>query len=101
MDWALLERPGNKEIQLDLFLDYATNVSFTQISRIFSQIEAAFAGDLGKNDPFFIPPGAEAFQERLTKRKGPVLDTGHFAIETHAEEIAFAMRDFLDKCHTT
>ncbi|RNF29584.1 hydrolase, partial [Massilia aurea] len=51
----------------------------------------------GKNDPFFLPPGAEAFKRDNPKAEVRFLDTGHFAIETHGPEIAQAMRSFLDR----
>jgi pimeloyl-ACP methyl ester carboxylesterase len=102
LDWALLERPGNKEIQLDLFLDYASNVKlYPKFQEYFRKSKPPFLAIWGKNDPFFIPPGAETFRKDLPDAKVQFLDTGHFALETHVEEIAFAMRDFLDKCHTT
>jgi hypothetical protein len=65
------------------------------ISRILPQIEAAAACDLGKNDPFFIPAGAEAFRKDLPNAQVRFLDTGHFATETHVVQIADAMRVFL------
>jgi pimeloyl-ACP methyl ester carboxylesterase len=102
LDWALLERPGNNEIQLDLFLDYASNVKlYPKFQEYFRQSKPPFLAIWGKNDPFFIPAGAEAFRKDLPDAKVQFLDTGHFALETHVEEIALAMRDFLDKCHTT
>ena len=102
LDRALLERPGNKEIQLDLFLDYASNVKlYPKFQEYFRQSKPPFLAIWGKNDPFFIPAGAEAFRKDLPDSKVQFLDTGHFALETHVEEIALAMRDFLDECHTT
>ena len=102
LDWALLERPGNKEIQLDLFLDYASNVKlYPKFQEYFRKSKPPFLAIWGKNDPFFIPAGAEAFRRDNPNATVQFLDTGHFALETHVEEIAFAMRDFLDKCHTT
>lgn len=102
LDWALLEPPGNKEIQLDLFLDYASNVKlYPKFQEYFRQSKPPFLAIWGKNDPFFIPAGAEAFRRDNPNATVQFLDTGHFALETHVEEIALAMRDFLDKCHTT
>ena len=101
LDWALLERPGNKEIQLDLFLDYASNVKlYPKFQEYFRQSKPPFLAIWGKNDPFFIPAGAEAFRKDLPDAKVQFLDTGHFALETHVEEIALAMRDFLEQ-HAT
>ena len=98
LDWALLERPGNKEIQLDLFLDYASNVKlYPKFQEYFRQSKPPFLAIWGKNDPFFIPAGAEAFRKDLPDAKVQFLDTGHFALETHVEEIALAMRDFLEQ----
>jgi pimeloyl-ACP methyl ester carboxylesterase len=101
LDWALLERPGNNEVQLDLFLDYASNVKlYPKFQEYFRQSKPLFLAIWGKNDPFFIPAGAEAFRKDLPDAKVQFLDTGHFALETHVEEIALAMRDFLEQ-HAT
>jgi len=96
LDWALLERPGNKEIQLDLFLDYASNVAlYPKFQEYFRGYKPPLLAIWGKNDPFFIPAGAEAFRKDLPKAVVQLLDTGHFATETHAVEIATAMKEFL------
>src|SRR5262245_18237292 len=96
LDTALLERPGNKEIQLDLFLDYASNVKlYPKFQEYFRSWRPPFLAIWGKNDPFFIPAGAEAFRKDLPNAKIEFLETGHFAIETHAAEIASAMKAFL------
>jgi pimeloyl-ACP methyl ester carboxylesterase len=96
LDAALLERPGNKEIQLDLFLDYASNLKlYPQFQEYFRKSRPPFLAIWGTNDPFFIPAGAEAFRKDLPNAKVQFLDTGHFAIETHVVEIAAAMKDFL------
>jgi pimeloyl-ACP methyl ester carboxylesterase len=95
LDTALLERPGNKEIQLDLFLDYASNVKlYPKFQEYFRRSKPPLLAIWGKNDPFFIPAGAEAFQKDLPNAEVQFLDTGHFAIETHVVEIAAAMKDF-------
>src|SRR6266481_3589749 len=100
LDWALLERPGNKEIQLDLFLDYASNVKlYPKFQEYFRDSKPPFLAIWGKNDPFFIPPGAEAFRKDLPDANVQFLDTGHFAIETHVAEIASAMKDFFGNSH--
>lgn len=97
LDAALLERPGNKEIQLDLFLDYASNVQlYPKFQEYFRQSKPPLLAIWGKNDPFFVPPGAEAFRKDLPTAQVRLLDTGHFAIETHVEEIAAAIRAFLE-----
>ena len=97
LDAALLERKGNKEIQLDLFLDYASNVKlYPEFQEYFRKSKPPLLAIWGKNDPFFIPAGAKAFQKDLPNAKVQFLDTGHFATETHVVEIAAAMREFLE-----
>jgi pimeloyl-ACP methyl ester carboxylesterase len=97
LDYALLERPGNKEIQLDLFLDYASNVKlYAKFQDYFRKSKPPLLAIWGKNDPFFIPAGAEAFRKDIPGARVQFLDTGHFAIETHAVEIAAAMKEFLE-----
>ena len=96
LDTALLERSGNKEIQLDLFLDYASNVKlYPKFQEYFRSAKPPLLAIWGKNDPFFIPAGAKAFQKDLPNAQVQFLDTGHFAIETHVVEIAAAMKEFL------
>ena len=96
LDAALLERLPNKEIQLDLFLDYASNVAlYPRFQEYFRKSKPPLLAIWGKNDPFFIPAGAEAFRRDLPDARVQFLDTGHFALETHVVEIAAAMKDFL------
>src|SRR5262245_46881209 len=96
LDTALLERPGNKEIQLDLFLDYASNLElYPKFQEYFRKSKPPLLAVWGKNDPFFIPAGAEAFRKDLPDAMVKFLDTGHFALETHAAEIASTIREFL------
>ena len=96
LDTALLERPGNKEIQLDLFLDYASNVKrYPKFQEYFRRSKPPLLAIWGKNDPFFVPAGAEAFRRDLPGAKVQFLDTGHFALETHVIEIAATMKSFL------
>jgi len=96
LDEALLERPGNRDIQLDLFLDYASNVRlYPAFQDYLRKSQPPLLAIWGKNDPFFIPAGAEAFQKDLRQATVQFLDTGHFATETHVVEIAAAMKDFL------
>ena len=96
LDAALLERPGNKDIQLDLFLDYASNLKlYPAFQKYFRESQPPLLAIWGKNDPFFIPAGAAAFRRDIPGADVRLLDTGHFAIETHAVEIAGAMREFL------
>jgi len=97
LDAALMERPGNKEIQLDLFLDYASNVKlYPKFQEYFRIAKPPLLAIWGKNDPFFIPAGAEAFRKDLPNAQLHLLDTGHFAIETHVVEIAAAIKEFLE-----
>src|SRR5215469_10776857 len=97
LDMALLERPGNKDIQLDLFLDYASNVKlYPKFQEYFRKSRPPLLVIWGKNDTFFIPAGAEAFRKDLPNARVHFLETGHFAIETHVAEIAAAMKDFLE-----
>jgi pimeloyl-ACP methyl ester carboxylesterase len=96
LDTALLERAGNKEIQLDLFLDYASNVKlYPRFQEYLRKSKPPLLAIWGKNDPFFIPAGAEAFRKDLPNALVQFLDTGHFATETHSVEIAAAIRGFL------
>jgi pimeloyl-ACP methyl ester carboxylesterase len=97
LDTALMERPGNKEIQLDLFLDYASNVKlYPKFQEYFRKWKPPLLAIWGKYDPFFVPAGAEAFRKDLPNAQVEFLNTGHFATETHVVEIAAAMREFLD-----
>ena len=96
LDAAMILRPGNMEIQLDLFLDYANNVKlYPAFQEYFRRSKPPLLAIWGKNDPFFIPPGAEAYRRDIPNAIVRFLDTGHFALETHLEEIAVAMREFL------
>lgn len=96
LDSALLARPGNDEIQLDLFLDYASNVAlYPKFQEYFRTRRPPLLAVWGKNDPFFLPEGAEAFKRDNPAAEVKFYDTGHFALETHAQEIAKEIRDFL------
>ncbi|GAB5590721.1 hypothetical protein Unana1_05621 [Umbelopsis nana] len=102
LDQALLDRPGNKDIQLDIFYDYRTNVAlYPQFQAYIKERKVPVLAVWGKNDPIFIPPGAEAF-----KRDNPdntvvkLLDTGHFALETHLDEISRHIFTFLSAYET-
>ena len=98
LDSALLARNGNDEIQLDLFLDYASNVAlYPKFQQYFRSSRPPLLAVWGKNDPFFLPPGAEAFKRDNPSAEVHFFDTGHFALETHAQEIASAIRDFLGR----
>jgi pimeloyl-ACP methyl ester carboxylesterase len=96
LDAALLARPGNTDIQLDLFLDYANNVKlYPAFQEYFRKSQPPLLAIWGKHDPYFIPAGAEAFRRDNPNAVVQLLDTGHFALETHVEEIALAMQEFL------
>jgi pimeloyl-ACP methyl ester carboxylesterase len=98
LDAALLARPGNVDIQLDLFLDYANNVKlYPKFQEYFRSAQPPLLAVWGKFDPYFIPPGAEAFLRDNPNATVQFLETGHFALETHLEEVASAMRKFLQK----
>lgn len=89
LDALLMERPGNKGIQLDLFLDYANNLKrYPDFQRFFRETKLPTLAIWGQNDPFFIPPGAEAFKRDNPNAVVELLDTGHFALETHVDYIA-------------
>lgn len=97
LDNFYLARPGAHEIQLDLFGDYQSNVAlYPTFQKYFRTHQPPFLAVWGKNDPFFLPPGAEAFRRDLPKAVVRFLDTGHFALETHAREIAESIRDFIN-----
>jgi pimeloyl-ACP methyl ester carboxylesterase len=96
LDFALLQRPGIHEIQLDLFLDYASNVAlYPKFQEYFATKRPPLLAVWGKNDPFFLPQGAEAFRRHNPNAEVHFYDTGHFALETHVDEIAYTMRSFL------
>jgi pimeloyl-ACP methyl ester carboxylesterase len=96
LDAALLDRPGNREIQLDLILDYASNLEkYPVFQHFFRTHRPPTLVIWGKNDPFFIPPGAEAFRRDNPEATVQLLDTGHFALETHVDAIAQAMHALL------
>jgi len=98
LDQALLDRPGNADIQLDLFLDYASNVKlYPAFQAYFRSAKPPTLAIWGKNDPFFIPPGAEAYRRDNPDAVVQLLDTGHFALETHAGEIAVAIDQLMSR----
>jgi pimeloyl-ACP methyl ester carboxylesterase len=98
LDDHYLTRPGASEAQLDLFLDYASNVAlYPAFQAYFRNYQPPLLAVWGKNDPFFLPVGAEAFKRDIPGADVRFLDTGHFALETHCVEIAAAIRDFLDR----
>ncbi|HEY1462771.1 MAG TPA: alpha/beta hydrolase [Terriglobales bacterium] len=98
LDSALAAREGNVEVQLDLFLDYASNVAlYPKFQNYFRTNHPPLLAVWGKNDPFFLPPGADAFKKDIPDTEVYFYDTGHFALETHHQEIATAIREFLHR----
>jgi pimeloyl-ACP methyl ester carboxylesterase len=96
LDNFYLSRPGAEDVQLDLMGDYKSNVAlYPTFQDYFRTHKPRFLAVWGKNDPFFLPPGAEAFARDIPDAVIKFFDTGHFALETHADEIAAAIRDFL------
>jgi pimeloyl-ACP methyl ester carboxylesterase len=91
-----LARPGNVDIQLDLFLDYTNNVElYPRFQEYFRTAKPPLLAVWGKFDPYFIPPGVQAFQRDIPNAVIELLPTGHFALETHLEEVVLSMRKFL------
>ena len=98
LDSFYLARPGADEVQLDLFGDYKSNVAlYPTFQKYFRTHKPPLLAVWGKNDPFFLPPGAEAFKRDIPNATVRFFDTGHFALETHAEEIAEEIRMFLPR----
>lgn len=95
-DQALLDRPGNDEIQLKLFRDYPTNVDlYPQVHRYFADSRVPLLAVWGANDEIFGPDGARAFAKDLPDAEIHLLDSGHFALESHLDAITAHIRDFL------
>jgi pimeloyl-ACP methyl ester carboxylesterase len=95
LDNHYLGREGAHDVQLDLLLDYQSNVAlYPAFQAYFRENQPRLLAVWGKNDPFFLPPGAEAFKRDIPDARVSFLDTGHFALETHASEIADAIRSF-------
>ena len=98
LDNFYLARPGADEIQLDLLGDYKSNIAlYPKFQEYFRSRKPPFLAVWGKNDPFFLPPGAEAFKRDIPGAIVRFFDTGHFALETNAQEIAKEIRDFLKR----
>jgi pimeloyl-ACP methyl ester carboxylesterase len=96
LDNFYLARPGADEVQLDLLGDYQSNVAlYPTFQQYFRTHQPPFLAVWGQHDPFFLPAGAEAFKRDLPNAEVQFVDTGHFALETHAEDIATAIRNFL------
>ena len=98
LDIAYMDRPEAREIQLDLILSYRTNVAlYPNFQKYFREHRPPLLAVWGRNDPFFLPPGAEAYKRDIPNAEVHFLDTGHFALETHHPEIAALIRDFLSR----
>jgi pimeloyl-ACP methyl ester carboxylesterase len=98
LDNFYLARPGADEIQLDLFGDYKNNVAmYPEFQAYFRKHKPPFLAVWGKHDPFFLPAGAEGFKRDIPGAEVRFCDTGHFALETHCDEIAAAIREFLPR----
>jgi pimeloyl-ACP methyl ester carboxylesterase len=96
LDGRYLSRPNAETVQLDLFGDYQSNVAlYPTFQAYFRQYQPPLLAVWGDKDPFFLPPGAEAYKRDLPNARVQFFDTGHFALETHAAEIAEAIRGFL------
>lgn len=96
LEWTLLSRPGNIDVQLDLFGDYQSNVAlYPKFQEFFRKHRPAALVVWGKHDPFFTVEGAQAYKRDLPDAELHLLDAGHFALETHAMEVAALIRDFL------
>lgn len=98
LDNHYLARPGAADVQLDLFGDYKSNVAlYPNFQEYFRTHKPPFLAVWGRNDPFFLPAGADAFKRDIPEAKITFFETGHFALETHASEIASAIRGFLNQ----
>jgi pimeloyl-ACP methyl ester carboxylesterase len=98
LDNFYLARPGADEVQLDLFGDYRSNVAmYPEFQAYFRKHKPPLLAAWGRNDPFFLPPGAEAFRRDIPAAEVRFFDTGHFALETHCGDIAAVIRDFLSR----
>ncbi|MDB5134083.1 MAG: alpha/beta fold hydrolase [Mucilaginibacter sp.] len=98
LDQHFLDQPGNVEIQLDLFKDYASNVALYPVfQQYFRDSQPALLAAWGDKDPFFLPPGAEAFKRDIPGATVKFFDTGHFALETHVNEIGEEILNFFEK----
>jgi pimeloyl-ACP methyl ester carboxylesterase len=97
-DAAMMASPGNLDIQLDLILNYARNVAqYPEYQAYFRRHQPLLLAVWGRNDPFFLPAGAEAWKRDIPTAEIRFHDTGHFALETHAAEIGAEIRSFLDR----
>lgn len=97
LEGAQIAQPGMADIQLDLLLDYATNVAkYPEFQAYFRTHQPPLLAVWGKHDPFFLPPGADAWKRDIPQADIRFYDTGHFALETHGDVIIPVIREFLD-----
>ncbi|MYS20689.1 Pimeloyl-ACP methyl ester carboxylesterase [Streptomyces sp. DvalAA-14] len=97
-DQALLERPDNEEVQLALFRDYPSNIDgYPQVQEYFRTSQVPLLAVWGEGDEIFAPDGARAFSRDLPDAEVDLLPAGHFALETHLDEITGYMRGFLGR----
>jgi len=95
LDAAILARPGNADLQIDLKLDYKRNIARYPLYQDFLRSrQPKLLANWGRNDPFFIPPGAEAFKRDIPEARIVFVDTGHFVLETHVDIVAAEIRGF-------
>lgn len=98
LDYYLISREGNNDIQLDLFYDYRTNVElYPDFQKWLRETQVPLLAFWGKHDVIFIPPGAEAFKRDVKDAEVHLLDAGHFAVESNTDEIAGLILEFLEK----
>jgi pimeloyl-ACP methyl ester carboxylesterase/alkylhydroperoxidase family enzyme len=102
LDQYFLDRPGNDEIQLDLFGDYKSNVAlYPKFQQYLRTHRLPVLAVWGKNDPFFLPKGAEAFRRDVPEAEIHLIDAGHFPLETHLDEVTRIIRAFLARALDT
>jgi len=95
---AVLQRPGNQDIQLDFLLNYASNIALYPVfQKYFREVNPPLLAIWGRNDPFFKPSGAEAFLNDNPNAEVVLLNTGHFALEEEGDRIGALMHEFLDR----
>ena len=98
LDTFFMHRDGAEEIQLDLILSYRTNVAlYPDFQRYLRTHRPPILAVWGRNDVFFLPAGAAAYTRDVADAEVHLLDTGHFALDTHSREIAVLMGEFLDR----
>ncbi|MFF2556911.1 alpha/beta fold hydrolase [Nocardia sp. NPDC058058] len=98
LDQSYLDRPGNKEIQLQLFVDYKVNLdSYPAFQKYFAEHRPPTLITWGANDEIFGADGARAYLRDLPDAELHLLDAGHFALESHGPEITSLIRDFLGR----